>query len=32
MGKEVGGYRLPLCEPSDKVKEVIQNTVRNYNL
>ena len=31
MGKEVGGYRLPLCEPSDGVKEIITETLRKYS-
>ena len=32
MGKNVGGYRLPLCEPSGQVKTVVTETVRKYNL
>lgn len=25
-------YRLPMCEPSSKAKEVLEQTIRNYNL
>ena len=32
MNKKVGGYRLPLCEPSLPTLEIIQETVQKYNL
>lgn len=32
MGKNVGGFRLPLCEPTEPTKEVIAQMVRKYNL
>ncbi len=32
MGKEVGGFRLPLTDPSEKEQEFIKNLLTRYNL
>lgn len=32
MGKAVGGYRMPLCDPSQKVKDIVASMVDKYNL
>jgi 4-hydroxy-tetrahydrodipicolinate synthase len=32
MGKGVGGFRLPLCEPSEAEREFINNLLVKYNL
>ncbi len=32
MGKEIGGYRLPLCEMEEDTKSVIVDIVRRYQL
>lgn len=32
MGKEVGGYRLPLCQPTEPTKKLVAETIRKYKL
>ena len=32
MGKAVGGYRMPLCEPSQNAKDIIASTIKKYKL
>lgn len=32
MNKNVGSYRLPLCDPTEETVAIIKETVQNYNL